>query len=242
MSESIFIVGTGTDIGKTFISGGIMHTLNKNNINASYFKPVQSGTPKDEDDALSDIEFVKKISNTKQDIKDMNTYSFKEPISPHLAAKKNNILIDKEQILRKYKKLQEIYDYTVIEGAGGVIVPITEDYYIYDLIKDMNSKVIVVADSRVGTINQTCLTLAFLKEQEIEVNGIVINRHRGEFYEADNIKMIEKISGVKVKCVINDINIKNKDMNYNDFEVFAKEEYDKNLDKKTVLELFQIKE
>ncbi len=240
MSKSIFIVGTNTDIGKTFVSGGIVYTLNKNDINTCYFKPVQSGVPKDEDDNLSDVEFIKKISGIKQDIRDMNAYSFEEPISPHLAARRQSVLIDKKKILEQYRELEKIHDYIVIEGAGGVIVPITEDYYIYDLIKDMNSKVIVVASSKVGTINQTCLTVDFLRRQGIEISGIVINRYSGEFYEDDNMKMIEHISGVKVKSIVRDIevHVESKNSNYDDFEILVKQEYDKSLNEDIVLGLF----
>ena len=238
MSKSIFIVGTNTDIGKTFVSGGIMHTLNKINIKSCYFKPVQSGAPEKEQEELSDVEFIKQISSIKQDEKDMNTYSFEEPLSPHLAAKRQGTLIDKTKILKQYRELKKRCDYIVIEGAGGVIVPITENYYIYDLIKDMNSKVIVVASSEVGTINQTCLTLNFMKREGIEVSGVVINRYKGEFYEDDNIKMIEKNSGINVKSIIKDINIENEDLEYSNFETLAKREYNENLNKEIVLGLF----
>ena len=196
MNRSIFIVGTGTDIGKTFVSGGIVSVLNQKGMDVGYFKPVQSGVSKEKSEELSDVDFIKKISGLKQDAKDMNAYSFEEPLSPHLAARREKISVDRKLIIEKYELLKTRYDYMVVEGAGGVIVPILEDYYIYDLIKDMKASVVVVADSIVGTINQTCLTVDFLKRQGIEISGIVINRYKGEFYEDDNIKMIEHISGV----------------------------------------------
>ena len=238
MSKSIFIVGTNTDIGKTFVAGGIINTLNKKNKNVCYFKPIQSGVSTDEGCSLTDVDFIKKVSSIKQDPSEMNVYSFKEPLSPHLAAKRENTLVDIKKILKKYKELKNQYDYIVIEGAGGVIVPITEDYYIHDLIKDLNSKVIVVADSKVGTINHTCLTIDFLKKQNIEVSAVVINKYKGNFYEDDNIKMIEKISNTKIKIIMRDVNIKDEKIDNNDLLNSIKQEYDRSLNREKVLKLF----
>lgn len=242
MSESIFVVGTNTGIGKTFVSGGIVSTLNKCNKNVCYFKPVQSGISTDEDNNLSDVGFVKRASSIQQDTREMNTYSFTEPLSPHLASKRENIKIDINKIVEQYKKLKKLYDYIVIEGAGGVIVPITENYYIYDLIKDMNSKVVVVADSKIGTINHTCLTIDFLKRQDMEVSSIIINKYNGSFYEDDNIKMIEKISNIKVKIIMKELDIKNENINNSNILNSVKQEYGRSLSKERVLELFKTKD
>lgn len=241
MNKSIFIVGTNTDIGKTFVSAGIVRALKQIDINIGYFKPVQSGVSKKKSNQLSDVDFVKKIADLKQDVKEMNVYSFEEPLSPHLAAKKEKVIVDKKLIIQKYSELKNQYDYLVIEGAGGVIVPLSNDYYIYDLIKDMKCEATVVADSKVGTINQTCLTVDFLKSQGITVNGIIINKYTGNFYEDDNIKMIEKRSGVKVKAILEDINVENKKLDFlrsNDYEFLIKQQYDKNLDKNIAINLF----
>ena len=237
MTKSIFIVGTGTDIGKTFISGGIVNRLKTINKSVCYFKPVQSGASINSEQ-ISDIEFVKKMSDVPQNIESMNTYSFEEPLSPHLAAKRNRVWIDKKKILEQYENLKSNHEYIVIEGAGGVIVPISEDYYIYDLIKDMKADAIVVADSKVGTINQTCLTIDFLKRQKISVNGVIINKYEGNFYEDDNIKMIEKISGVKVKTILENINLSNGKLISEVDKILIEKEYDKNLNEEIILELF----
>ncbi|AFS79547.1 dethiobiotin synthetase BioD [Gottschalkia acidurici 9a] len=238
MAKSIFIVGTGTNIGKTFVSGGIMHILNKHGINVGYLKPVQSGVYNGEDSSISDVDFIKEISTIKQDKKDMNAYSFKKPLSPHLAAKMENVLVDKSRIIKQYKKLENQYDYIVIEGAGGTIVPLTPSYYIYDLIKDMNTSVMVVANAGVGTINHTCLTIDFLKRQGIIVNGIIINKYTGQFYEDDNIKTIEDISRVEVKGVINKLDKKNMKFNDENLKVKIREIYEKSLSIDKVLSIF----
>ena len=238
MTKSVFIVGTGTDVGKTFVSAGIVSMLKEINKDVCYFKPVQSGASSNKDQ-LSDIEFVKKISDVSQNIDNMNTYSFEEPLSPHLAAKRKDMHIDKEKILRQYEDLKSEHEYIVIEGAGGVIVPICRDYYIYDLIKDMKADVIVVADAKVGTINQTCLTIDFLKRQGINIRGIIINKYQGNFYEDDNIKMIEDISGVKVKSILKNINLSDKKSISQYDNILIRQEYGRSLNKEIILDLFK---
>ena len=237
MTKSVFIVGTGTDVGKTFVSAGIVSMLKEINKDVCYFKPVQSGASSN-NDQLNDIEFVKKISDVSQNIDNMNTYSFEEPLSPHLAAKRKGMHIDKAKILEQYENLKIKYEYMVIEGAGGVIVPICKDYHIYDLIKDMKADAIVISDSKVGTINQTCLTIDFLKRQEIKVRGIIINKYQGDFYEDDNIKMIERITGIKVKTILKNINLSDKRSISKDDKEIIKQEYHRSLNEKIILDLY----
>lgn len=231
MKKGIFIVGTGTGVGKTFVSSGIINALKREKFSAGYFKPLQSGV--DEQSGLTDIEFVKNLSETDQDIKDMNSYSFEELIAPHLAAERDGTIIEKKLILDKYQQLKKQYDYMIVEGAGGVIVPILDDYYIYDLVRDMNLSALVVADAVVGTINHTCLTVDFLKRSGIEVNGIIINNYSGTFYEMDNIKQIEKYTNIEIKLVIDKLNNGKYDLEK------ISELYDRIFDKNTVLSLFE---
>ncbi len=217
MNKAVFIVGTDTGIGKTFVAAEMMRILELEDTKICFYKPIQSG--RDEQTGLTDIEFVKKQSDTKQHIEDMNSYCFRESIAPHLAAKREKIFIDIQLILDKYEQLKKQSDYLIIEGAGGIIVPVTEGYYMYDLIRDMDVRVIVVADAGIGTINHTCLTIDFLKKRGISISGIVINNYNKTFYEDDNIKMIEQFTNEKVKGMM---------------------KHDGTLDKDTVLDLFEL--
>ncbi len=236
MAKGLFIIGTDTDVGKTFVTAGITYILRKHNLNACSFKPVQSGGILKENKVISgDIEFIKNITEINETNQMMNSYCLKESVSPHIASEIENITIDKNKIIKDYKILQEKYDYVVVEGAGGTIVPIIRDrYYIYDLIKDLNIPVVIVARAGVGTINHTVLTINFLKNKGIEVKGIIINEYSNSYYEDDNIKVIKNITGVDVISIINKLKIEDD----KEFVLKARDEYSKSLEINKILSLF----
>lgn len=236
MAKGLFIIGTDTDVGKTFVTAGITYILRKHNLNACSFKPVQSGGILKENKVFSgDIEFIKNVTEINETNQMMNSYCLKEAVSPHIAAELENITIDKNKIIKDYKRLQEKYDYVVVEGAGGIIVPIIRDrYYIYDLIKDLNIPVVIVARAGVGTINHTALTINFLKNHGIEVKGVIINEYSNSYYEDDNIKVIKNITGVDVISIINKLNIEEDE----DFVLKVRDEYSKSLEINKILSLF----
>ncbi|MEG0843966.1 MAG: dethiobiotin synthase [Romboutsia sp.] len=226
MGKGIFIVGTDTDVGKTFVTAGIVYNLKNAGYNVISFKPIQSGgtVPKD-------CEYVKEICDMENSYREMNTYSFIEEVSPHLAAKMENIKVDINKIVNQYKNLINKYDYVVVEGAGGTIVPLIEnDYFIYDLIKDLDVDVVIVSRASVGTINHTVLTQEFLKLKNINTKGIFINKYSQKSYEDDNIKTVKNITQIDSIQVIRQIdNISKKNII---------DEY-KRLDLKKILQLFE---
>jgi dethiobiotin synthetase len=152
----IFIAGTDTNVVKTLISSWLcMHS------GYDYFKPIQAGNLENTDKA-----FVSSLTNSK--IYD-ESYIFKNPLSPHLASKLEKITIDTDNI-----KLPA-NDKLIIEGAGGVLVPINDNNMMIDVIQKFNLPVILVTRSTLGTINHTCLTLEALRARKIKVLGIIMN-------------------------------------------------------------------
>jgi dethiobiotin synthetase len=152
----IFITGTDTNVGKTLISSWIaLHT------GFSYFKPIQTGTRNG-----SDSFEVQKLSDTRIY---PDSYSYKEPLSPHLAAKLENDIIDIEKIVLPPSRN------LIVEGAGGVLVPINDTYLMVDLIEKLGSPVILVARTTLGTINHTLLSLEVLRSRNIPVLGVIMN-------------------------------------------------------------------
>lgn len=152
----IFITGTDTNIGKTLICSWIaLHT------GFSYFKPIQTGT-RDGSDSFE----VQKLSDTKIY---PEVYSYREPLSPHLAAKMENDMINIEKIV-----LPEVSN-LIIEGAGGVLVPINDTYLMVDLIKKLGAPVVLVARTTLGTINHTLLSLEALRSRNIPLLGVIMN-------------------------------------------------------------------
>ena len=152
----IFMTGTDTHVGKTLISSWItLHT------GFSYFKPIQTGL-KEESDSCE----VRKLSHAKIY---PEIYAYQEPLSPHLAARMENDIIDIDKIILPQD------DNLVIEGAGGVLVPINDTYLMIDLIKKLEAPVILVARTTLGTINHTLLSLEALRSRNIPVLGVIMN-------------------------------------------------------------------
>ena len=171
----IFITGTDTNVGKTLVSSWIaLHT------GFSYFKPIQTGT-RDGSDSFE----VQKLSDTKIY---PESYAYKEPLSPHLAAKLENAIIDIEKIV-----LPEVNN-LIIEGAGGVLVPINDKYLMVDLIKKLGAPVIIVARTTLGTINHTLLSLESLRSRNIAVLGVIMNGEKNP----QNSKDIEVLGRTSV--------------------------------------------
>ncbi len=237
MSKSIFVVGTDTDVGKTFVAAGLAYILNQNGHNTCYYKPVQSGGVMTDNKFISsDAKFAQDIlKSSSADQSIHNTYCFKNEVSPHLAAEAEDVKIDMNLIANDYKTLTNSYDYVIVEGAGGVIVPLERNrIYIYNLIQTLDIPVVIVCKAGVGTINHTALTVNFLRQQGIEIKGLIVNGYTGSFYENDNLSILKDLTDLPVISVINDVGKANSDS----FILQAQQEYKKNLIYDSILDIF----
>ncbi len=204
MGKGLCVVGTDTDVGKTFVTAGITYMMKKHHHHIIPYKPVQSGGEIKEGKMISpDISFIKYVSNIDEPYEKMNTYCFKDAVSPHIAGEREAVIFDQKKVIEHYNQLVDTYDYTIVEGAGGIVVPLSRNYYLYDLIKALDTPVIVVARAGVGTINHTVLTTEFLKHVGVEIKGLVINNYTGTFYEADNLRMIKEKTGIENIMTLN---------------------------------------
>ena len=176
----LFVTGTDTNVGKTIISAWLCY-----NLKASYWKPIQSGIIEG-----FDSKTVSELSGAKIF---PETYSLKAPLSPHLAASLEGIQIDLKKMT-----LPSTNQSLIVEGAGGVMVPLNEEHTILDLIAHLKIPTLVVARSSLGTINHTCLTLEALRSRSLPVLGIVMNGP----YNADNKQAIEHFGKTKVLAEI----------------------------------------
>lgn len=178
MNDIYFVTGIGTGIGKTIVSAVLTEKLK-----ADYWKPVQSG-----DLDISDSLFVKHLVNPGTIIHP-ETYRLSQPLSPHLSARLDGIKIRLEDIT-----LPQTDNHLIIEGAGGVMVPLNDKELILDLIKRLNVKVIVVSQNYLGSINHTLLTLELLKANQVDVEGLIFNGTEN----AESEQYISKYSNVKI--------------------------------------------
>lgn len=180
----LFITGTGTDVGKTMISALLCYYLK-----ADYWKPIQTG-------AL-DSNRVKALSGAKIH---PETYHFPQAVSPHLAAMQNNTEIDLNKIIMPQS------DHLIIEGAGGILAPLNKTQRVVDLITFLQTPVIVVASSGLGTINHTCLTLESLRARGIDVLGVILygNLHRDNQAAIEHYANITVLAQVQPFTILND--------------------------------------
>lgn len=174
---NIFITSTDTDVGKTYVSRGIVKELIKRGKKTGYFKSLQSGIVPD---VLSDADNVKSGLNNSNKLILKNSYITNTPCTPSISAKIDNVEISLDKIENDYKELARECDTVVVEGSGGLFVPVDENHLISDVIKRLNLPVIVVARPNLGTINHVLLTLNALHDLNIKVLGIVISNYPKE--------------------------------------------------------------
>ncbi len=198
--RGLFVTGTGTDIGKTYVSAAIARELTRKNLKLAYYKAAVSGSDSIEH---SDAGFVRDEGGIHQKTESLLSYLYLNPLSPHLAARKEQRFASLETIKDSFAALKESYDYVLSEGAGGIICPVVWEeqcHLMYtDIIKALKLNVVIVADAGLGTINHTVLTISYLKEQGIGIKGVILNNYdEGSIMHQDNFKMIEEISGIRV--------------------------------------------
>lgn len=169
MNNKYFITGIGTGIGKTIVSAILTQKLK-----ADYWKPIQSGDL-DQSDSLS----IKNLINNTKTVIHPEQYKLSRPLSPHLSARLDGIEITSQAL-----KLPLSSNHLVIEGAGGLMVPINQKELILDIIPVLNARVIIVSQSYLGSINHTLLTLEVLKQRKIQVEGIIFNGEENQESES----------------------------------------------------------
>lgn len=164
----LFITGIGTDVGKTIASAIITEALE-----ADYWKPIQAG-----DLNTSDSHKIKSFISNDKTVIHPNSYALNTPASPHLAAELDGIVIDLEKIAEPVTE-----NHLVVEGAGGLFVPLNHQDCVIDLIKP-DYKVIVVSRHYLGSINHTLLTIEALKSRNIVIAGILFNGNENQSTES----------------------------------------------------------
>ena len=215
MAKALFITATGTDIGKTYVSGLIAEYMKNKGLDIGYYKAALSGS---NDITDSDAWYVKEKANLSDSYNEMVSYTYKHAYSPHLAAQIEGNPPNIEIIRKAYKNMSEKHDYIIVEGSGGIICPIRYDdnkkIFLEDIIKQLNIPSIIIADAGLGTINSTVLTIEYMRNKNLKINGVILNRFEitNEMHD-DNKKMIEEMTGIKIIGVVMDGVLKLADKN-----------------------------
>lgn len=209
MGKALFITGTGTDVGKTYVTALIVKKLREAGLSSGYYKAALSGAVPAADGTLQpgDALYVNRVAKLGESVGDLVSYVYEDAVSPHLAAKLCQQPIDFARVREDFACAKERCDYLTMEGSGGIICPLrwdaTQHVVLDDLVKELDLGVLVVADAGLGTINSTVLTIEHLRRREIPVRGVIFNRYvSGDRMQEDNAAMIEQLTGVKVLACV----------------------------------------
>lgn len=204
MSKGLFVVGTGTDVGKTYITALLVKALKRNGKSAAYYKAAMSGNSRDNTGKLiaGDAQYVKNISGINQPECEMCPYLYEKAYSPHLAAKIEKNPVSLARVTERFEALKSRYEYITVEGSGGIVCPLRydgEELYLTDVIRVLKLSCVLVADAGLGAINSVVLTADYMRARGFKLNGIIMNRFiKGDPICEDNAVMCEKLTGVKV--------------------------------------------
>lgn len=209
MSKNLFVIGTGTEVGKTYLSALLVKKLQESGRSVGYFKAAMSGNERDAMGHLipGDGQQVKQISGIPQAVEEMCPYVYERAVSPHLAAKMEGRQVETAQIAQSWQRVSSAYEYVTLEGSGGILCPLRMEeerqLWLEDVIRMTQAPCLLVADAGLGCINAVGLTAFYLKEKQIPLKGILLNRFRaGDAMYEDNRRQCEAVAGVPVLACV----------------------------------------
>jgi dethiobiotin synthetase len=178
--SGIFITGTDTGVGKTYIATVIVRELKKRGINVGVMKPAETGcrcrfgVP-----VPADAVQLRKAAGVRDSLELVNPYRFSKPLAPSAAADMEGRSISPHSLIKAYTTLARRHEFMIVEGAGGIMVPLNDGYSFLDLAADLELPVLIIARPNLGTINHTLLTVAALRQRNLRALGVIINDARG---------------------------------------------------------------
>ena len=196
----LFTTGTDTGVGKTHVTALILSELRRRGVRVAAFKPIACGAG-----GRHDAEIYAAIMNHEQPLDVINPVYLRHPLAPSVAAKLEGKRIDLKPILRAYKQLTAEYPVVLVEGAGGLLVPIRDDYFVADLARKLKLPLLVVARLGLGTINHSLLTVRAARSMGLDVRGIVLNDTVGgrrSLAAKTNIKAVPELCATPLLGVV----------------------------------------
>ena len=206
MEKGFFITGTDTGVGKTVITVALIKAIGILGQKACGMKPIETGCIKEGDVLIpSDGMFIKTIARMEESIRLVTPFCFESPLAPMAASEIEGVSVDCDKILQVYKDLSKLYNIIVVEGIGGLLVPIKRDYFVLNLARDLGLPLIVVSRPGLGTINHTMLSINYAIKEGLDVAGIIMNYNhppKETLAEDTNPDVIKQISPVPLIGVI----------------------------------------
>jgi len=204
----VFVTGTDTGVGKTVVAGGIASWFRARNYGVGVCKPVATGCDRRREGLVSeDAEFLASCADTRHPLDVVCPQRYVEPLAPAVAAERAGQPLDWAAIERSLRVMSRDADVMIVEGVGGIMVPLGERHTTLDLAAWLGLPAIIVARPGLGTINHTLLTAAALREGGVNVAGVVINRYPADtpgVAEETNPRAIERYGGVSILGIVPD--------------------------------------
>lgn len=204
MGKGVFITGTDTGVGKTHVGIAIARALAAHTVDVGVMKPAETGCRQRRGRLVpSDAAALMAAAEVDDALDLVNPYRFRQPLAPAVAAEQQGSVIRTARILSAYRTLAKRHRFLIVEGAGGIMVPLSRRTTYLDLAERLRLPVLVVARPNLGTINHTVLTVRAIQARSLSVAGIVLNDPTGSRWgpaERTNPAIIERMTGIKVLC------------------------------------------
>jgi dethiobiotin synthetase len=203
--RGIFITGTDTGVGKTFIAGGMARGWSEMGKRVGVMKPIESGCIRSGDGLQpQDALFLKAMAYSADPLTAIAPYRLEHPLAPSVAAEMESVEINFEKIALIYRQIELAYEVTVVEGAGGLLSPLYKSFTVADLIELLGIPTVVVAKNALGTINHTLLTVRYLKSKGLSLLGVIINNLNAtsDLSSKTNPRVVEDLTELPLLGVI----------------------------------------
>lgn len=201
MARGIFITGTDTGVGKTVVSAGLALALKGRGMRVGVMKPVATGCLGD-DGRLVSLDAVYLFEAAENEYAPLTSpVRFRNPVAPSIASIYEQKEVDLEAIRKAYRELQKYYDYLIVEGIGGILVPIKKNFLVANLVREMGFPIVIVSHVSLGAINHTLLTVDAALMRGFLIQGIIFNRAplvNFSLAELTNPRVIHELTGLPV--------------------------------------------
>ena len=203
----LFITGTDTGVGKTVVTAGLAVLLRRRGLRVGVFKPVATGCVRRVRLGLvsEDADFLAYFAESPDELATINPVHYGPPVAPSVAAQRSRRPVDTDAIWRAYRRICDHSDVVLVEGIGGLLVPLADDLLVADLAGQFGLPLVIVAWAGLGTINHTLLTIEAARRRDLEVTAVVLNRYiakRATLAEETNPETIARHGRVPLPVMI----------------------------------------
>lgn len=202
--KAFFITGTDTGVGKTAIAAGLAGSMRKLGIDVGVMKPIATGIPQKSGFKSHDVSVLCEASGVKDSEDMVNPLFMSIPTSPYDASKLLEMPIDMPVIFERFKKLLSMHEILLVEGIGGLMTPITKNFFVADMIKAMAIDAIIITRATLGTLNHTVMTCRMCKDYGIKIKGMIINNfdEKGTAAEKSAPTTLHELTGVDILGIV----------------------------------------